>query len=840
MKARNHRVVVGGKYTSDPKRIFISHDCKKKLSGRSMKLSSAQHLNGLQRLARLRTPILLMMAVLLGMATPARGRIELNVTRVGYATLDQAMVVRSGAWVPVIVDLALIDQPTFDGYVRIAQFDVDGDECFDQVEVHLREETGGTQRVYLYTPANPIKNQNRYRVELLNIENEAVEMVTQGELSYYAQSAQSPNVITDDEVLILSISSGAIGHVKDLMDVSADKAFTRPIRIAHMSTTDLPQLWIGLDMVDDVVWDDADPDDLTPPQLEALLTWVRHGGTLLIAASRTAGSVSMNPILERVLPVDLGEMISVNNLPQTREQLMGNPRMEGGRISEDLEKEDEEWFLKPYSSPVPVIRCQLREGATAIMVEEGVDLTLISRKSLGRGEIIFSGVTLKDLFSGKGEPAEFFQNMFTLSVEDNVDQAPARRLSLFNNVLNAVSFSTSSSLYLLAAFIFSILYLVIATGGTWWLLGRKGRRKHAWTAFAAVAIVASTLSVIIVGAIQGFGAKLHQISIVDVQPDDPYGQATVFFGVKVSSDQELDFWLPGDPISASEPMAANCSLKPLSPSNDPNENTRFADPQSYKIIPASAVALNVRIRATLKRFEGRWEGPLGGTFSGSVTIQNRMITNDSYVVNDLGVDLRDCCIIQTDLDFNDERKGFRSGGIYVYEIGDLPADRTRVMLAPRCYKPDGLNNLSEPSRPSLTSAHTAWSQPFQSILSSGSFFSETDIGVALGEEHKALLLLSTLGEYDPALHRSAIQWMGSAQSWSHDRLRQLDMQRDLRRDTLILIGLADDPGPMRLFTRTGDKPYRPLEPDPRKSWSMYRIKLPVTILDPPGLVESQE
>lgn len=798
-----------------------------------MKHSVAQHITGL------RSQILIVMTGLLAVVHPAMGRIEMNVTRVGYSTLDQAMVVRSGSWVPVIVDLALIDQPAFDGYVRIAQFDMDGDECFDRVEVHLRDETGGTQRVYLYTPSNPIKNQNRYHVELLNMEGEAVEVVSQGELSFSARTAQDPNVITDDEILLLSISSGAIGHIKDLMDLTVGKAFTRPIRIAHMSTVDLPQLWIGLEMVDCIVWDDADPDDLTPPQIEALLSWVRHGGTLLIAASRTAGSVKMNSELESVLPVEIGELISVNNLPDTREQLVGDPRLDDSRVARD-EDAPEDWYLQPYESPFPIVRCTLHDGASVVVVEEELDTVLIARKSLGRGAVIYCGVTLKDLFSSEGEPADFFQNLFYLSVEDNIEQIPQRRLSLFNNVLSAVSFSTSSSLYLLAAFVFSILYVFVATGGTWWLLGKKGRRKHTWTAFAGVAVVASVLSVVIVSTIKGFGATLHQISIVDVQVDDPYGQATAFFGVKVSSDQNLDFWLPPDPISASQPLASSCTLKPLPSANDMNENTKFSDPQSYLLIPASAVVGNVRIRATLKRFEGRWEGPLGGMFSGSLQIRKRKVTPDSYVVNDMGVDLHNCILIQTDLDFDSQRKGYRSEGIYVYEIGDLPADGSKVFLAPRCYKDQAINEAGEPSRLSLSDAHSAWSQPFRNILSKESFVSDVDIGLALGGEHKALLLLSTLGEYDPALHRSALQWMGARQSWSRDRLRQFDMQRDLRRDTMILIGFADHPGPMKLFYRSGDRPYRPLEPDLRKSWSMYRIKLPVTILDSPLAVNSEE
>ena len=52
----------------------------------------------------------------------------------------------------------------------------------------------------------------------------------------------------------------------------------------------------------------------------------------------------------------------------------------------------------------------------------------------------------------------------------------------------------------------------------------------------------------------------------------------------------------------------------------------------------------------------------------------------------------------------------------------------------------------------------------------------------------------------------------------------------LRRESVILIGFAEDPGPARLFRRTGDRPYAVLKPDPDRSWTMYRVRIPVTLI----------
>ena len=84
--------------------------------------------------------------------------------------MGESDVVRSGGWVPIVVDLELVGQSEFFGTVRVGQRDVDGDECYDSVSVHLREESGGAQRVMLYALANPhaVGNRGRFVVELFD------------------------------------------------------------------------------------------------------------------------------------------------------------------------------------------------------------------------------------------------------------------------------------------------------------------------------------------------------------------------------------------------------------------------------------------------------------------------------------------------------------------------------------------------------------------------------------------------------------------------------------------------------------------------------------------------
>lgn len=765
----------------------------------------------------------------------ANARVEVNVTRVGFPTLNRGDVIRSGCWTPITADIALLNQPAFDGIVRTAQLDTDGDAGFDSVALHLRAETGGSQHVVMYTVANPVRGRGRFTIELMTEDGETIELVSQGELTFQAGPAAQPNVISDDELLILSISNGTIGRIRELTDADRREVYTRPVNVAHISPEELPELWIGLESVDYAVWDDARPEDLTNRQLNALLTWVRMGGTLLVASSHGAGSIKLTETLYDVLPVTIGELVSVDNLPDARRMLLGAPTVEGD-IRKKRDEDGTDWYDQPFPARVGAVRSSPRDGARVIVDAPSIGSALMTRQSVGRGSIIFSGVTLRDLFSGEGEAVDFFHKVFHLNVKQDPDVAPPQPVSLFQSVVSAIAFSTSSNAYLLAASIFSIGYLLCSTLGTWWFLGKRRWRQHSWSAFALVALVASVLSVMTVGMVRGLEDTLHQISIIDLDSGQRYGHATTFFGLKTSTDRELDVWLPSDPTAAINPQVTDCFLRPIPAGNDIlSSNSSFADPETYRLVPASALVEDVRIRATLKRFEGRWQGTLGGTVSGKITVRGNQIHESSFVRNELGVPLTGCWLLHTVQDIAETKsKGYRSTSIYAFGLGDLPGDGSTIGLSDRCYPiAEGKSFAQQLEDSTLDSAQGAWLSRLDSVLAELGFGTDATTRAALGEEQRALLLLSTIGEFEPARHSSVLDWRSGGRTWSRDRLRHLDLREHLRRDTAILIGFAEDAGPVRLFRRSGDRRFRPLQPEAEKSWTMYRVFIPVTLLDGP-------
>jgi hypothetical protein len=756
----------------------------------------------------------------------SHAHVEVNVTRVGFPTLQLGQVVRSGAWVPVIVDLSLVNQHSFDGTVRVSQFDNDGDQCYDAVGVHLLEGARESQRVFLYIPANTSRNQGRFLVEVFDEEGEIVRVVCQGALTLQASGTERPSVITDDDVLILSISTGAIGRVQDLVGLDQRDIFERTVHVAHMSPTDLPELWLGLEVVDYIVWENARPEALTPRQTEALLSWVRRGGTLLIAAAQSAASLRLSEPIRRVLPAELGDLAVVEDLPQVRRRLLG------------VVQGDDPGFPEP----VQIVGCTLRPDARRVPDRSLHTSNLISRRREGRGSVIFCGVTLNDLFSGTGQSSEFFRKVFYLNLLENPEVGRPNPVPLFSQVVSAVAFSTSASLYLAIAGVFSVGYVVAATMGTWSLVSAKRWRQHAWSAFAVVAIAASVLAFFAVNVVRGgFTDTVHQISVVDLDAGKTYGYATAFFGVKSGTDKRVDLWLPENPAEATEPEVTGCFLRPLpSGARTAEAITSFADPTEYRLVPGSAQIEDVRIRGTLKQFGGRWEGFVQGAVDAEVSVRGRTLLAGSYIVNNLGVDLTDCYLLQSTADL-EQGMGLRSRAMYAFPIGDVPADGERTELVDRCYRLAPNETTAQfLERSTLAKAQTAWGSAFRSVVANLGYGSGSEAATAVGQEQTALLLMSTVGDFDPAQDTNlAGHFLGYA-SWSRECLRQLDLREELARDSLVLIGFAADPGPVRLFRRTGDAAFRPLEPDVDASWTMYRIRIPTTVLRGPSELDDEQ
>ena len=239
-----------------------------------------------------------------------RATVEVNVTHVGFPS-GPSHVARASSWTPILVDLALTDATPFSGTVRVYQPDRDGDRAIDLAEVHLQPgDKAGTHRVFLYAMLSPDRMRSRVWVELTDEKGRAAQVLSQGVLTHQAELG-GVEVLHDDAILVLSLSEEPMGYVSRL----EGRSYGREVRVAHMGPSELPDHWVGLEGVDYIVWDVPRPQHLDPAQMGALINWIQHGGTLLVAASQTMQMLVSVDDLYDMLPVDYVTTESVKDLP---------------------------------------------------------------------------------------------------------------------------------------------------------------------------------------------------------------------------------------------------------------------------------------------------------------------------------------------------------------------------------------------------------------------------------------------------------------------------------------------------------------------------------------------
>jgi len=786
--------------------------------------------------------------VLLGVALwpgAAAARVVGRVVHVGFPA-SIGHVVRRGAWMPVVVDLGLEGQAAFDGFLRAEQPDKDGDLVFDQVRVQLREESGASRRYVLYCVARPGGlGPVPLSVDVLDENGVIVEVVDEprGELVRSLKLPQSPEAIGDSGYLILAVTPRVTGKIEYLTTPDQQDKFDRRMVVAHLQPGELPDRWQGLEAVNCIVWDAADATQLTGRQLEALVRWVRHGGLLMLAASDTADTLAKSKQLGPILPVEIGPASSTTRLGELRKSLLGVKWLaEEQDRAEDLGRNDDR-PRRYYRRPLPFVMCRTAEGARTVLHEDELDATMVARRAVDRGEVVFVAAKLEHLLKTREgiRPVEFFKKTLQLRQPRTVDATVPNASDLFPYLDGAVGFRRSTGLYLLGALLFSIAYVGVATFGSWSFLRSRGWTRHAWPAFAVVAGAAAALSLLAVQSMRGVGQSLQQLTIVDATAGGTAATATAYFGLKTGTHTVLDAWMPSDYAQLTEPERTDCYLKPMPLSADPHAaGSGYADPARYRLVPSSAVLRDVPIRATLKQFEGHWFGNLRRTIEADIAIiprrddsgdQEDGISDDSTITNHVGCTLKSCFLIQPlanpfrSLQDTTPRGSEQTlSRVLVHEVGNL-ADGEEIRPADRIYyDPNGDEwPVEQWSGRTLAEFQKNWGNKLRGGLSTP--FARSSDGVRnlpLENYQDALLMATTISEHAPRNLKGA--WGGG-----HDFLarhcRQLDLSDRLTTDYVLLIGFAEDQGPVMLCTRKGGRAFKPLAAD--RAYTLYRFLIPV-------------
>ncbi|MCP4592213.1 MAG: hypothetical protein GY842_15885 [bacterium] len=780
--------------------------------------------------------------LVLSLAVPCSAAIDGEIVQVGFnargAGIGGRRVVRVGAWTPVRVRLTLQGQAQFAGRLRVAQRDRDGDVCYDYAEVLLNADSRPTQEYTLYTlPTVGPDGGVDVKVELLDPNGAVVRMVSRGQLVPLIRPAAPPDALPDDDYLILDISEGQMGRVAKLAVPGKTFQPLRPISVAHITPEEIPDRWQGLEAIDCIVWDDADPDSITnnrEAKLHALAEWVRSGGPLVMATARHAAAVQKTDAIGPLLPVKVGGLTTLGEAARFRRTWLGLPL-------EDTS----------YAPPIALARCSVRTGTGTRKIfpvpgseELSPNLdTLIARGHAGRGIIVFLAASFADLLASEADATKLFA--CTLEIRGTTREVFPER-ALHQPLEGKIGFKALTGIYMVFAMLFVMAYVGLATFGSWGFLKARGWERHNWSLFAAVALVVSVVSIVAAQTVRGVGRHLHQLTVVDAVAGVPEASAIAYFGLKTGTHSVLDLWLAENYAQRPEPHPTSCFLRPLPEGKEQGSGrSGYADPGRYDLRPATAELIGVPIRATLKQLQGRWRGALRGGIAASVGMtrrsfnraegDDRLVTepcfsSGSRITNNLGVDLENCFILQPTSNryVNGTVDVRRAGNIMVHRLpgdGAVLRDGTTIDLGSLYQDPSGVQLTWNVWHRSLLDYHNAWGKSIRGSIGVGRRGGQR-IDNSSESYQEALLMATTLSEYDED-RTELTDFSQQPLVFSRSRCRDLDLSDLLSGDTVLLIGFARGPGPVSFCARRSDpdREYRRIEPD--EAWTVYRIVIPV-------------
>ena len=168
---------------------------------------------------------------------------------------------RVGSWVPIVVELINMGGEQTELTLEARQQDQDGDEILARRTVWPQ----GKQRYFLYLPAGKEQAPQYFTIRVYDSKGQYARLVgTKGEDITELRPSPILQPIPSDCQVILDISQKPLAQLRNLM--KEDQKLVRPLVVLRGVAKELPDNVAGLDMVDTIVWDAADPSlmDLNP------------------------------------------------------------------------------------------------------------------------------------------------------------------------------------------------------------------------------------------------------------------------------------------------------------------------------------------------------------------------------------------------------------------------------------------------------------------------------------------------------------------------------------------------------------------------------------------------
>lgn len=552
-------------------------------------------------------------------AQPVQG----NILSVGFEAKSQSrFVIREGCWFPAVLRVMVPGTEHFQGSFECERLDLDGDRVlFTEGPVAVTAGADKPRDIWLYA-AHVNKDSSGGNIEFRAVDERSKAVIPLG-------GVPRPDVISNDAELILDISAKPVEGLRTFdasglaglgAGVWGQRNYYRVQTISEMSHKSLPDRWFGLEAVNTIVWDEPNPDDLSNDQIASLMQWVRAGGKLVVGIGGSWLKLQKSPLRE-ILP------------------LQGDtPPVVTAHLKDFAKRFTLSGKVDDFKSPFNVVIAEKAPDSIITMKDltaEGKEVPLVSMRWVGSGRVTAVAARLSDLAATSPKRA-FYRELIDLNeITSDFKTKEAEKnylikaVDLYSGIVRPTEFSRTASIRMLSAFTFVGAYIGLATIISWMWLSKQKLTQLSWSVFAGFAVVATVFGVIAVFFLRGAVDRVASVNIVDMESGVTRARAHAWFGYKSWASQIVDVSLPGD----------SSYLRPLS--MGPNSAGSYATPLRYSASAAKATLAGTPMRATLKQFEGFWQGEMDGAIRAGLVADRKSgrLTQDTWIESGLSANI---------------------------------------------------------------------------------------------------------------------------------------------------------------------------------------------------------